>query len=204
MSFSPAIRDFIDNLCGLPGIGSRTAQRIALHLLANQRQLGHKISDSLKLALEQVKECQRCRNFSEEELCGICQDDKRVKQLCIVESSLDVWAVEQSGSYSGYYFVLHGHISPIDDIGPDQLGLDKLKNLVDKIEFDEIILATNPTVEGEITAHYIQKKLQPVNLKMTRIAHGVPMGGELEYIDGGTLARAFIGRTNYLEGENNN
>lgn len=203
MSFSPTIRDFIDNLCGLPGIGSRTAQRIALYLLSNQRNLGHKISDSLKLALDQVKECQRCRNFSEEELCEICQDDQRVKQLCIVETSLDVWAVEQSHSYKGYYFVLHGHISPIDDIGPEQLGLDKLKELVAMTEFDEIILATNPTVEGEITAHYIQKKLQPINLKLTRIAHGVPMGGELEYVDGGTLARAFVGRTIYLDDEHN-
>lgn len=199
MSFSPIIRDFIDNLCGLPGIGSRTAQRIALHLLANHRPLGHKISDSLKLALDQVKECQRCRNFSEDELCEICQDARRSKQLCIVESSLDVWAVEQSGSYRGYYFVLHGHISPIDEIGPDQLGLDKLKNLLDTAGFEEVILATNPTVEGEITAHYIQQRIQPINLKITRIAHGVPMGGELEYVDGGTLARAFIGRTIYLD-----
>lgn len=199
MSFSPKIQDFIENLCGLPGIGSRTAQRIALYLLANNRPLGYKITESLQTALDNAKKCDKCRNFSEGAVCEICSDEDRIKQLCIVESALDVWAVEQCGSYKGYYFVLHGHISPIDDVGPEQLGLDLLETILKERLWEEVILATNPTVEGEITAHYIKKKLESLKLNITRIAHGVPMGGELEYIDGNTLARAFIGRTDYKD-----
>ena len=195
--FSPNIQDFIDSLCGLPGIGKRTAQRIALNLLTNNRVLGYKLAESLKSALDKVNKCERCRNFSEDKLCDICQEDKRTVQLCIVESALDVWAVEESGGYNGYYFVLHGYISPIDDMGPEQLGLDLLDKTIKEREWQEVILATNPTVEGEITAHYIKKRLEKQGLNITRIAHGVPMGGELEYIDGGTLARAFMGRTSY-------
>ena len=197
MSFSPNIKQLVDNLCGLPGVGPRTAQRIAFHLLANNRPLGNRIQESLQLALKSVNKCDKCRNFSEEPLCEICQNDRRAKQLCIVESALDLWAVEQSKSYNGYYFVLHGHLSPIDDVGPEKLGLDKLDDFLTELECEEVILATNPTVEGEITAHYISAKLEPRNLKITRIAHGVPMGGEIEYVDGGTIARAFTGRTTY-------
>lgn len=197
--FSQSISKLIDNLCGLPGIGPRTAQRIVIYLLAHNRYLGHKMAENLQLVLDNVSKCVRCRNLSEERLCKICSDQTRNNKICIVESPVDLMAVEQSGSYRGCYFVLHGHLSPMDNIGPEQLGLDLLDAMVQDIQTKEVILATNPTVEGEITAHYIKKRLNGLNLKLTRIAHGVPMGGELEYVDGGTIARAFSGRTIYTD-----
>ena len=198
--FSKSISNLIDTLCGLPGIGPRTAQRIVLYLLANNRPLGHRMAENLDLALTRVSECKRCRNFSEQPLCEICNDEGRNKQICVVESPIDVMAVEKSGSYKGYYFVLHGHLSPMDDVGPEQLGLDMLDAMLKESDCTEVILATNPTVEGEITAHYIKQRLANTpQIRITRIAHGVPMGGELEYIDGGTIARALSGRTIYTE-----
>jgi recombination protein RecR len=168
---------------------------MALHLLERDREGARTLSESLLQAAEKVGECQRCRNLSEETLCPVCEDDSRDHQLiCVLESPVDLIAVEQTGGFNGVYFVLKGHLSPIDGVGPEDLGLDQLFERVESGEVRELILATNPTVEGEATAHYIAEQLQDLNVNITRIAHGVPVGGELEFVDGGTLAHAFAGR----------
>jgi len=153
------------------------------------------LSEALVAAMEGVGHCPRCRNFSEEELCSICVDARRdTGTVCVVESPVDVIAVEQSGSYRGLYFVLMGHLSPIDGIGPEEIGLDILKQRIDDEGIEELILATNPTVEGEATAFYLTELVRGASVKVSRIAHGVPLGGELEYVDGSTLAHALSGR----------
>src|SRR5262249_23766790 len=158
------------------------------------RNGGGKLADTLREAIEKVGYCRRCRTFSELELCGICQDARRERALlCIVESSADIFAIEHAGGYRGTYFVLHGRLSPIDGNGPEALGLDALADLVGAGGIDEVILATNPTVEGEATAHYITESLRRSNVRLSRIAHGVPLGGELEYVDGGTIVHALMG-----------
>ena len=157
-----------------------------------------RLADALKEAVEGVKRCQRCRMLSDDELCGICASSSRdASVLCIVESPADVMAVEQYTGYRGYYFVLMGRLSPLDGIGPDELGLDRLEERFAEGEVTEVILATNPTVEGEATAHYISQLAHERDIKVTRIAHGVPIGGELEYVDGGTLSHAFSGRQEF-------
>jgi len=198
MAHSPLINQLINSLKCLPGVGAKSAQRMAYHLLERDRNGARKMSHALTQSMEKVGHCQSCRILTEYELCDICQSAKRDKQvLCVVETPSDVYAIEQSGSYRGTYFVLMGHLSPLDGIGPQQLHLDTLKSRIENEAINELILATNTTVEGEATAHYIVEMLKPYNIKVTRIAHGVPLGGELEYIDGSTLGHAFNGRQEY-------
>ncbi|MCP3679166.1 MAG: recombination protein RecR [Gammaproteobacteria bacterium] len=196
MVFSPLLNELIIALRFLPGIGTKSAQRIAFHLLQRDRQKSQQLLEALTKALDQIARCQRCRNFSETPLCNICNNSKRDQALlCIVESPADVLAIEQMASYRGHYFVLMGHLSPLDGIGPQELGFDLLESRFNNTPaITEVIIATNPTVEGEATAHYISTLLKKRQIKATRIAHGVPLGSELEYIDGSTLLRAFEGR----------
>jgi len=180
----------------MPGVGPKSAQRIAFHLLERNRDGGLRIAEALQEAMRDIKHCESCRNFSETDCCALCSNLHRDQHLlCVVETPLDVVAIEQTANYRGYYFVLQGHLSPLDGIGPKELGLpqliDRIKNMPD---LKEVILATNPTVEGEVTAYHIAKLIQPLGIIPSRIAHGVPMGGELEYIDGNTLAHAMTKR----------
>ena len=195
MSLSPLIEQLVESLRCLPGVGRKGAQRMALHLLERDRDAGLSLAVALSEAIEMVGHCCRCRNFSEEELCTICADSRRDgSTVCVVESPADVVAIEQSGSYRGLYFVLMGHLSPIDGIGPGEIGLDILKQRIVEEDIEELILATNPTVEGEATAYYLSDLVRGEPVKVSRIAHGVPLGGELEYVDGSTLAHALSGR----------
>lgn len=179
----------------LPGVGPKSAQRMTYHLLQHNREAGRHLAESLLAAVERVGHCKLCRTLTEEEVCPLCSSAQRDhSQLCIVESPADVQALEQATGYRGVYFVLMGHLSPLDGIGPDELGLGQLAARLDSGGVSEVILATNPTVEGEATAHYIGEMVHARGIKASRIAHGVPLGGELEYIDGGTLSRAFAGR----------
>ena len=194
MSFSPLIRQLIESLRILPGVGQKSAQRMALMLLERDRSGGLKLAQALTAAMEGVGHCRRCRTLSEEELCPQCADPRRDDSLlCVVEGPLDVFAVEQTG-YRGRYFVLKGHLSPLDGLGPEAIGIPELEARIRDGAFSEVILATNPTVEGEATAHYIAQLLAGRGLTLSRIAHGVPLGGELELVDGGTLAHALAGR----------
>ncbi|GAA6173004.1 recombination mediator RecR [Colwellia sp. KU-HH00111] len=200
MKFSPLVQELIDSLKCLPGVGAKSAQRMAFHLLERNRRGGSKLANTLTSAMNDIGHCQCCRNFTEQDLCEICQSPKRkiATSICIVESPGDVIAIENSGEYSGKYFVLMGHLSPIDGIGPDDLGLDVLEKQLATGQFVEMILATNPTVEGEATAHFIAELAQQYQVNISRIAHGVPVGGELEYVDGNTLSHAFSGRKSYF------
>ena len=195
-SLSPLIAQLVESLTILPGVGPKSAQRLALHLLEKDKAGAQMLVDNLAEALEKVGHCQQCRNLTEEDICPICVDVKRNdEQLCVVETPAEVLALEQTG-FKGRYFVLFGRLSPIEGVGPDQLGLEQLKHLVIDKGIEEVILATNPTVEGEATAQFIQQLLSRVEgVTVSRIAHGVPLGGELEYVDGGTLAHALAGRT---------
>lgn len=199
MKFSPLVQELIDSLKCLPGVGAKSAQRMAFHLLERNRRGGSKLGNTLASAMTEIGHCQSCRNFTEENFCEICQSPKRklATTLCVVESPGDVIAIEQTGEFSGKYFVLMGHLSPIDGIGPDDLGLDILAKQFASGQFTEVILATNPTVEGEATAHFIAELAQQYQVNISRIAHGVPVGGELEYVDGNTLSHALSGRKNY-------
>lgn len=195
MSFSPLVERLMDSLRILPGVGPKTAQRMALHLLERERSGGQRLTEVLGLALEQVGYCQRCRTLTEEELCTLCADPRRDDSLlCVVESPADQLAIEDAGGFRGRYFVLHGHLSPLDGIGPEDVGIEQLEAHIAQGGIQEVVLATNPTVEGEATAHYIAMLLASSGIKLSRLAYGVPMGGELEYVDGGTLSRAFNGR----------
>lgn len=195
MSFSPLIDELIASLRCLPGVGPKSAQRMAFHLLERGREQAKLLASSLERASTLIKHCTHCNTFTENELCNLCASQHRNQSLlCIVESPIDVLALEQSGSFNGVYFVLMGHLSPIDGIGPEELGIEKLKQRLAAHRFSEVILATNPTVEGEATAHYIAELVQHFGIPASRIAHGVPLGGELEYIDGSTLARALSSR----------
>lgn len=193
--FSPLIQQLIQALRCLPGVGPRSAQRMTLHLLERDRENGLALASILEKALTQIGRCKNCRTFSESDICSLCANTNRDHTLlCIVETPADVVALEQIGSFRGLYFVLMGHLSPLDGIGPNEIGIDALIQRVTTQEIKEIIIATNSTVEGEATAHYIANLLKHKNIKCTRIAHGVPMGGELEYLDGNTLARALAAR----------
>nr|WP_294977143.1 recombination mediator RecR [uncultured Pseudomonas sp.] len=194
MSFTPLIRQLIDALRTLPGVGQKSAQRMALQLLERDRSGGLRLAQALTQAMEGVGHCKQCRTLSEDEYCPQCTDPRRDDSLlCVVEGPLDVFAVEQTG-YRGRYFVLKGHLSPLDGLGPEAIGIPELEARIKAGNFSEIILATNPTVEGEATAHYIAQLLGGGDLVLSRIAHGVPLGGELELVDGGTLAHALAGR----------
>jgi recombination protein RecR len=189
------IDDLVSALTVLPGVGQKSAQRMALHLLQRDRSGGLSLSGVLDRAMRDVRQCRVCRNLTEAEVCRLCDDPRREQQLlCVVESPADVLALEQAGGYRGYYFVLHGKLSPIDGIGPEELGLERLQERIDELGPEELILATNPTVEGEATAHYISRLVSEQVNQISRIAHGVPLGGEIEYTDGGTLSHALQGR----------
>ncbi len=173
---------------------------MALHLLERDRDSALVLADVLRAAAEQVGHCRLCRTLTENEECDICQQSRRDRSLiCVLETPADVLAVEQAGGYRGLYFVLLGHLSPIDGIGPEDLGIDRLLERAADPAVKEVILATNPTVEGEATAYYLREHLKPCAVRVSRIAHGVPLGGELEYVDGSTLAHAFSGRTEVVD-----
>jgi len=179
----------------LPGIGPKSAQRMALHLLERDREGMRALAQALSSAAERVRHCARCNNFTEEELCTICASPRRDQSLlCVVETPSDLVSLEQSGAYNGVYYVLMGRLSPLDGIGPEELGIARLEGLLAAGQIKEVVLATNPTVEGEATAHYLTELVHAHGIRATRIAYGVPVGGELEYTDRGTLARALTGR----------
>jgi recombination protein RecR len=195
MAFSPLINRLIEDLRCLPGVGPKSAQRMAFHLLERDREGAKRLAASLNEASDRVGHCQQCRTLSESDICSLCANASRDRSLlCVVESPADVRAIEQATHYQGRYFVLMGHLSPLDGIGPADLGLEQLDNRLNEGNITEVILATNPTVEGEATAHYISEMVKNYDISSTRIAHGVPIGGELEYVDSGTLSHAFSGR----------
>ncbi|HZO22897.1 MAG TPA: recombination mediator RecR [Steroidobacteraceae bacterium] len=195
MKHSPRLTQLIDALRALPGVGPKTAQRMAFHLLQEGRPGARALADALEGALTAVTRCARCRMLTEGSVCSICSATHRdASLLCVVESPADVVAIEQSGSYRGRYFVLMGHLSPLDGVGPEQLGARELEAILGEGGVRELILATNPTVEGEATAHFLGELATRRGIRASRIAHGVPIGGELEYVDGGTLAHALAGR----------
>ena len=198
---SPLIDRLIDALQMLPGVGPKWATRMALYVLQHNREGGAALAGALSAAVAEVTRCRECRTLCETELCALCANPKRdARLLCIVESPMDVIAIEQAGGYSGRYYVLHGRLSPIEGVGPVELGLTDLAGRVRERGVEEVILATNPTVEGEATAHYIGEALAETPARLSRIAHGVPLGGELEYIDGGTIAHALRGRRSVVRG----
>jgi recombination protein RecR len=193
--FSPLIDELIRALRCLPGVGPKTAQRMALHLLERDRGGASHLAEAIQHSVDKVGRCQSCRILTEQSLCEICSNQRRDGALlCVVETPADVFAIEQAGNFSGKYFVLLGHLSPIDGIGPAEIGMEQLSRRLQDEGIAELILATNTTVEGEATAHYIAEEAKRKGVKVSRIAHGVPMGGELEFIDGGTLAHAFSSR----------
>lgn len=194
--FSEKVQDLIDALARLPSIGHKTAQRLAIHILQNDHSSGANIATALNNAIGSVGNCRDCRNLSENELCRICADTARSNSLiCIVEGPMDVLAVEQSTHFKGKYFVLMGRLAPLDGIGPNEIGLDKLEARLQNDDVQELILATNITVEGDATAYYIGELAKRYGVATSRIAFGVPMGGELEYVDSHTLGHAFESRT---------
>ncbi|WP_341503587.1 recombination mediator RecR [Gallaecimonas sp. GXIMD4217] len=196
MEFSPLLKELIQALRVLPGVGAKSATRMAFHLLERDRSGALALGDALKRAMEGIGHCSRCRTFCETELCSLCANPRRAEngQLCIVETPADVMAIEQTGLFAGRYFVLMGHLSPLDGIGPAELELDRLDVLLEGGDWQEVILATNPTVEGDATAHYVADMTRRHGIRVSRIAHGVPVGGELEFVDGTTLSHSFTGR----------
>lgn len=198
MDSSPLLQQLMQSLRCLPGVGAKTAQRMAYHLLENERDGAARLAKIMVESLEKIGHCKQCRTLTEHDVCEICSDQSRDKALlCIVENPADVQILEHSTNFKGYYFVLMGKLSPLDGIGPAELSLDKLAAQLDEAQINEIILATNSTVEGEVTAHYISEMATARNIKTTRIAQGIPMGGELEYIDSQTLSHAISSRTSY-------
>jgi len=189
------LNQLIEALRKLPGIGPKSAQRMAFHLLQRDRDAGRYLAQIMALAMDRIGRCERCRTLSEETICAICASSHRdASLLCIVEQPSDIVAIEQATDYRGLYFVLGGRLSPLDGIGPDELELDQLAERLAGDQVQEAILAISPTIEGSATAHYISELVRGSPLRITRIAHGVPLGGELEFVDGGTLAHAFAGR----------
>jgi recombination protein RecR len=195
MIFSPLVEQLIRSLTCLPGVGTKSAQRMALHLLERDHAGANRLAEALNDAVELVDHCKQCRIFSEMPYCSVCSNDARDRTLmCVVETPADALAIELSGTFNGLYFVLMGHLSPIDGIGPEELGMDLLKHHLQGDVLQEVILATGTTVEGEATAHFISEMVNASGKNVSRIAHGVPMGGELEYVDSNTLNLAFNGR----------
>lgn len=198
MSYSPLINQLIDSLRYLPGVGPKAAQRMAFHLLQRNKQGGLQLAKVLQQAIEQVRHCQLCRMLCEQTICSTCSNPKRdASKLCVIEMPADVIAIERTRSYQGLYFVLMGHLSPIDGVGPAAIGMPSLQQRLQENNINELILATNATVEGEATAHYIAELAKKFQVKTSRIAYGVPLGGELEFVDVGTLTRALQGRDIY-------
>ena len=193
---SSLLEQLIEALRVLPGVGQKSAQRMAYHVLEREREGGKRLAETLAASIERIGHCARCRDFAETELCAICASAARdAHQLCAVESPADRLAIEQATGYRGLYFVLQGRLSPLDGVGPNELGLDRLTNRLAEGEVKELIIATNPTVEGEATAHYLAQLARKHGVRPSRLAHGVPLGGELEYVDRGTLSHAFGSRT---------
>lgn len=194
--YSPRLARLIDTLRRLPGVGPKSAQRMAFHLLDRDRVAAEQLGLALGDALQGISRCKTCRMFCEDQACRYCTAARTASgQLCVVETPADLMALEAGTAYRGRYFVLMGRLSPLDGIGPEELGLTQLQALLDSGEVRELIIATNPTVEGEATAYYLAQMARSAQVKVSRIAHGVPMGGELEYVDGGTLSHAMTGRT---------
>lgn len=196
LKHTPLLQQLIDALRVLPGVGPKSAQRMAFALLERNRDGGLQLGEALNHAMNRIGHCQQCRTFCEEPLCRICSDSARSSNglLCVVGSAADQLAIEQTGQFAGRYFVLQGYLSPLDGIGPDALGLDKLKEQLNSGGIHEVILATNPTVEGDATAFYIAELCHKAAVTVSRIAQGIPVGGELEFVDGTTLSHAFSGR----------
>ncbi|QTS84154.1 recombination mediator RecR [Coxiella endosymbiont of Amblyomma nuttalli] len=194
--FSPLTKELIDTLQSLPGVGRKSAQRMAFYFLAKSGQAkGLALSRALETAIHKVGQCELCQIYTEQLLCDICRNTKRdATLLCVVESPIDVVAVEQTHVYSGRYFVLQGHLSPLDGVGPHEIGIPTLLHRLQDENIKELIIATNVTMEGKATAHYIANHINHTRIKCSRIAYGVPIGGELEYLDGGTLSHAFHSR----------
>lgn len=195
MPGSKLLDDLVDSLRCLPGVGGKSAQRMAFHLLERERAGGRRLAAVLEAAMQRIGNCSRCRNFSEDPLCSLCANASRDAQvLCVVESPSDLAAIEQATDYRGQYFVLLGRLSPLDGLGPAELGLDLLVKRLEEGQIEEMILATNPTVEGQATAHYLAQLADAAGVRATHLTHGVPLGGELEYVDRSTLAHAFGSR----------
>ena len=195
MASEPLLNQLIESLRCLPGVGPKTAQRMALHLLERNREGGLQLASVMVDAMQKIGRCKQCRDLTELEVCSICANPRRDQSLlCVVESPVDVLAIEQATAYQGRYFVLLGRLSPLDGIGPAELGLDQLAEKLENDSPEEMIIATNPTVEGEATSYYLQRMAKKHAIRITRIAHGVPLGGELEYTDQSTLAHAFGSR----------
>ena len=193
--YSPLLKQFIDALQCLPGVGAKSAQRMAFHLLHRDRERARHLAMLMDRASCDIQHCERCRMLTEERLCALCASDRRdAGQLCVVEMPADVIAIEQSAAFNGRYFVLMGHVSPLDGIGPDELGLDLLEQRFSDEPIKEVVLATSVTVEGDATADIIATLAARHGIDATRIAYGLPMGGELEFVDSGTLSRALRGR----------
>lgn len=189
------LNQLVDALRCLPGVGPKSAQRMAFYLLERDREGGRKLAQVLGVSMDRIQRCKRCRTLSERELCGLCSNPKRdSSQLCVIEQPSAIVAIEQATDFRGLYFVLGGKISPLDGIGPVELGLDVLDQRLKAEQVRELILAISPTVEGGATSHFIADIAKRNQVRATRIAQGVPLGGELEYVDGGTLAHAFAGR----------
>lgn len=196
--YPKALKSLVDSLKILPGIGQKTALRMALYLLERNPTGAKKLSHSIDSAIDDIRKCSQCRNLTDEDICLVCSDKTRDESLlCVVENPADVFALSQSVEYKGLYFVLMGNLSPLDGIGPEDVGLDLLEERLSQGTIKELILATNSTVEGEATAFYIDEIAKPYNIQVTRIAHGVPVGGELEYLDSGTLSHAFRARQRF-------
>lgn len=196
MQSSPLLEELIENLRCLPGVGPKSAQRMAYHLLQRNRGGGMNLARALTEAMSKIGHCEQCRTFTEEDICTICNNPRRQNSglLCVVEMPSDIQAIEQTGQFGGLYFVLMGHLSPLDGIGPREIGLDLLQRRLQRERFNEVILATNPTVEGDATANYIAELCHLQHINVSRIAHGIPVGGELETVDGTTLSHSFLGR----------
>lgn len=196
MQTSPLLTQLMEALRCLPGVGPKSAQRMAFTLLQRDRSGGMRLAQALTRAMSEIGHCADCRTFTEQEVCNICTNPRRQEngQICVVESPADIYAIEQTGQFSGRYFVLMGHLSPLDGIGPGDIGLDRLEQRLESETIKEVILATNPTVEGEATANYIAELCAESGVEASRIAHGVPVGGELEMVDGTTLSHSLAGR----------
>jgi len=193
---SSLLEQLIEAFRVLPGVGQKTAQRMAYHMLEREREGGRRLAQVLGEAVERIGHCDRCRDFSEHTRCATCASESRDRQLlCVVESPADRLAIEQATGFRGLYFILQGRLSPLDGIGPSELGLDQLAARLGEGDVQELIIATNPTVEGEATAHYLAQLARQQGVRPSRLTHGVPLGGELEYVDRGTLSHAFGSRS---------
>ncbi len=199
MQSSPLLEMLMESLRCLPGVGPKSAQRMAFHLLQRDRSGGMRLAQALTRAMSEIGHCQQCRTFTEKDICTICANARRQENgiICVVESPADIQAIEHTGQFAGRYFVLMGHLSPLDGIGPEDIGLDILEQRLQDETLSEVILATNPTVEGEATANYIAALCRQYGVDATRIAHGVPVGGELELVDGTTLSHSLAGRQKF-------